>query len=528
MQYHRLKKILITLFFISLFLPACYELPDRIIFPEWDTELNIPITNRRMTIDELIKEQDQIEIEGTTIQDSIYVIESDLYNLNSDISKFIKLNGSSGLDNVPVLTNQPEVTLYIPFPSGAEIDSALFLSGKIKVTVTNPSSEETTLQLTFPGIKNASGNQLVLNVVNPPASTKVLNYDLKNHHYNIVQNQPPEFKNSFQLIASATSQSGNSEQISVDFSASDIMFSYVAGVLPPTSLGEKSKTFGFAPENLSDYRDNATLKEAKMVLDANFISQFDSPFPIDVKNLNIIGLRSDGLQFVLKDSTGSENIFIHIENGSTKKEFNQDNSNITDFVSFLPDSILIRAEYLMNPTSEHGSAALSDSIKFEVTTSTKSIFALKRSSIKDSTEIELTSDDRDAIRDGNSASFVIEFENAVPLSGWLKIDLVDENHNHLFTISKNSDGTDTLTFNAAIVDENGEVIQSTVNPPVTVELDSAEIQMLADARFAIFDVAVETSGADNDPPPIVAVRPNAWMKLRTYGKVNYRVKPEDY
>ena len=42
-----------------------------------------------------------------------------------------------------------------------------------------------------------------------------------------------------------------------------------------------------------------------------------------------------------------------------------------------------------------------------------------------------------------------------------------------FTISENSNGTDTLFFEGANVDANGEVINTFINQPVTVELDSS-------------------------------------------------------
>ncbi len=525
----RLLKISSVLTFLLIIISGCYDLPDKIILPQWDTDLNLPIANRRFTIDELIKEQGQISTEGTSVEDSIYILESNLFNLNADIADFTRLNGSSSLTGIPVLTDSPlDTTIYLPFPNGAVIDSALFISGTIELSVNNPSSEEVQLIIFFPGIKDPIGKIFVINTVTPPFSVETFTNNLTGYKYKVLDSQPPGFQNSLQLDASATTPNKSSEIVFVDITIGDMIFEYVSGILPATSLGVKQSRFGFAPENISDYRDKAVLREAEMVLDAKFNSEFSNPFPVDVNNLNIIGLRNDGNQFYLKDSTGSENLFIHIENGSARKIFNQNNSNITDFVSFLPDTILLQAEYIINPDNDSGSAALNDSVGFEVTSSVRSFIALKKSTLIDSTEIELSQEQKDAINEGNSASVTIEFENAVPLSGWLKIDLVDENHNRLFTISKNSNGTDTLIFDGAVVNAAGEVVGSTLNPPITVQLNAEEIEMLTRAKYAVFSVTVETSDAFKNPPTIVAIRPSAWLKLKAYGTVNYRVKPEDF
>jgi hypothetical protein len=265
-----------------------------------------------------------------------------------------------------------------------------------------------------------------------------------------------------------------------------------------------------------------------LILDASLFTRLNDPYPVFINNLNIVGLRNDGLQIMLKDSTGNSNMFIHIENGALQKEFNSSNSNVSEFVSFLPDSILLRAEYIMNPDNQRGSATIEDSVFFKTTFSMKSFVALKKSTVVDSSDIELTQEQRDNISDGNSAAIVIELENAIPVSGWFKIDMVDADNNLLFTISRNSIGTDTLFFESAPVNEEGEVIRSFQNPPITVTLDASQIEMLTRVKYAVYSASLQTSDAFQNPPTIVALRPNAWLKIRTYGTINYRIKPEDF
>ena len=520
----RYLKIIIIAFTATLIITSgCYEIPNEIIFPEWNVDLNIPIANKRFTIDELIREQGFLATGNLSIEDSIYIMGTEIYDLNTDISDFIQLVGFATMTNIPVFTDSQNVTLYFDFPEGAVLDSAEFLSGTLDFSVNNPTNSEVTLNLVIPGINDQGGNPLLIEIITPPQNVNSISSNLEGLRYKVPNNQPPEFYNSLMVNTSVTNGNGIGNIVYLDFSTSDFLFSYVSGIMPATSLGIHENSFGFATE-LSDYRDKTILRAAEMIVDVGLITQFSDPYPVDVNNLNIVGLRSDGLQFLLRDSTGNENMFIHIEDGLFKQSFNESNSNITQFISFLPDTILLIAEYIMNPDGKRGAAAIDDSISFSTTITISSFLALKKSTVVDSSTIDLSQDEKDAIRDGNSASITIELENAIPLAGWIRMDVVDENHNFLFTISHNSNDTDTLFFNAAVVDENGEVIQPFTNPPITIELNSSQIEMMTRAKFAVYSVTLRTSDAFQNPPKIVAIRPNAWVKLRSYGTINYRIK----
>ena len=520
----RYLKIIIIAFTATLIITSgCYEIPNEIIFPEWNVDLNIPIANKKFTIDELIREQGFLATENLSIEDSIYIMGTEIYDLNTDISDFIQLVGFAKLTNIPVFTDSQNVTLYFDFPEGAVLDSAEFLSGTLNFSVNNPTNSEVTLNLVIPGINDQGVNPLLIEIITPPQNVNSISSNLEGLRYKVPNNQPSEFYNSLMVNTSVTNGNGIGNVVYLDFSTSDFLFSYVSGVMPATSLGIHENSFGFATE-LSDYRDKTILRAAEMIVDARFITQFSDPYPVDVNNLNIVGLRSDGLQFLLRDSTGNENMFIHIEDGLFKQAFNESNSNITQFISFLPDTILLVAEYVMNPDGKKGAAAIDDSISFNTTFTISSFLALKKSTVVDSGTIDLSQDEKDAIRDGNSVSITIELENAIPLAGWIRMDVVDEYHNHLFTITHNSNDTDTLFFNAAVVDENGEVIQPFTNPPITIELNSSQIEMMTRAKFAVYSVTLRTSDAFQNPPKIVAIRPNAWVKLRSYGTINYRIK----
>jgi hypothetical protein len=65
-------KVLIVLIFSILLNPGCVELPEEIIPPQWDVDLNLPIVNRSYSMSDIIDENRNIY---SGVNDSIYIIE---------------------------------------------------------------------------------------------------------------------------------------------------------------------------------------------------------------------------------------------------------------------------------------------------------------------------------------------------------------------------------------------------------------------------------------------------------------------
>ncbi len=229
----RYLKIIIIAFTATLIITSgCYEIPNEIIFPEWNVDLNIPIANKRFTIDELIREQGFLATENLSIEDSIYIMGTEIYDLNTDISDFIQLVGFATMTNIPVFTDSQNVTLYFDFPEGAVLDSAEFLSGTLDFSVNNPTNSEVTLNLVIPGINDQGGNPLLIEIITPPQNVNSISSNLEGLRYKVPKNQPPEFYNSLMVNTSVTNGNGIGNIVYLDFSTSDFLFISKSGDLP--------------------------------------------------------------------------------------------------------------------------------------------------------------------------------------------------------------------------------------------------------------------------------------------------------
>lgn len=516
----------VLLFSLLIINTSCFEMPDDFILPEWDVDLNVPFINTNYTVAEIVGNQKNIT--NPDVQDSLYILESDRYDVNAKFADYISLTNFTAIQNSPVIVQDSvSQTIYIPFPEGAEVDSAVFQSGTLIFDVDNPSAETVFINFVLPGIYKPDGSIVVIEMIVSPSNSQLVQYDISNHTYKVPQSQPPALRNNLALNIEAGTQNGATASVFISFSSSEFLFSMFAGKIPPQSLGVRRRAFQFISGNLLGFRDNIFLREADMQISANIFSEFSNPFPGELRQFNIIGKRNSGGEFFLEDGTGNSNFLIRIDNGVFNGYFDETNSNIAEFIAFLPDSIILKGEYIMNPDFDQGAVSINDSVFVEDFFTSKSMLALKRSNLIDTSQVDISEADRIDIANSRSLSLFLEVENAIPLATWLKVDLYDSSFNHLLTLTANSNGTDSLFVQAAEIDLNGEVSAPFQNPPVVMQLDAEQIDLFARATSAIYSVNINTTDAFNNPPEFVAIRPSAWLHVRAYGTIKYHIDPDD-
>jgi hypothetical protein len=526
MKLLNINRTILLLVIGAFYFVSCIDVPEDIVLPEWDVELNVPLINKSYTLKEIIKEQKHISIDTTDGKD-IFLLQSGKYFLNRSLSEFMQINETSSLENVPTITSQTDsFIVYVRFPEGLEVDKGEFETGVMNLSVSNPSSENTSVVLRIPSFYDFQGNCITIQTSVAPGESNSVDYDIGGYRYEKPIDQPDDLRNSFRVVAKAYSEhSGN--VVYTDLSMSKLSFKSVTGVMPSKSLGNQVSTYDFDIDNVEEYRDKTYLSEAKLNLRANYLSMFNTPNELDVRNLNIIGRRNDGSEFYLRDKTNNANFSIRLMNGSHNGAYTEINSNIIEFMTFLPDSVVLHAEYVVNPENNNGTFSNLDSIVFETDFSTKSYLALENTVVEDQTPVELSKQERDDITNGKAADIKLEIENAVPLKAWLKIDLLDENNNYLFTLTGDSETGDSISFMGASVDGNGEAQEPFLNPAKTITLNESQVLLFSKASYINYRVGFSTKDSHLDPPTIVAVRPSNWINLKVFGKVTYRISLND-
>lgn len=521
----RFLELILVVSFTSL-LNSCFEVPDKLIVPQWTVDVNIPLLNRAFTLQNIIKSDPNIFID-TVDGKPIYILQSDTYSLQSGVDEYMQVHNQNSLQGVPMPAELDSVLLYVDFPDGIELDSALFIDGILSFSIQNPSRFDAHVNILFPGLITPSGIQLTFDLSINPNGFDSIYYSLANHSYKAPPTQPIEKRNSLQAIIKINSSQPQQTILYSNFYLKDFYFKSVSGLIPARSLGSQQESFKFQLDSIDNYQNKITLREAELKLTATYISPANDPIGVEIYNLVVVGIKNSGEYFFLRDSLGSIYHTLKFDDVYTQKIYNEQNSNIDDFVTFFPDTVLLKAEYLMNPDSVRGTVTNVDIIKLETDFSTKSFFSFNQIKINDISSIEINENDRKLIRRNNLAELTLELENALPLGVWIRMELFDSFNNFLFTVTKDEYDNDSVYFKPAVVDANGEVISPVENDKLKFSLNTEEIKMLANAYVVKYTLYLSTSETSNSGNPTVAVRPSAWIKVKAYGSIKFDSSDED-
>src|SRR3989339_2203781 len=528
-----MKRLISTLRISPLLLAliiGCFDLPEELILPEWDVDLNVPITNKTYTIYDMFKPESKNSLTTTLTGDDFYLVQSGDYGAKSEVANYLDMFDQGPISQSFVIpANTPETTTFLVFPDEMEIEEATFKSGFLSFAIQNPSNGVILTLFRIPGIIKPNGTELQIECSLPAFSSDSIIYDLTDHRYSIPVNQQEQNKNSLQMVASANSPvSGSFEN--VNSYLFNFSFSSLTGSIQRTSLGNERTSASLNLDDAADFRNKFFIKEALLSLKSEYVSTHQNFFEIEIANIQINGIRNSGEQKALTRNDG-QNITFSLVNGGYDLTLNETNSNLTDFISFLPDSIVISSEYILNPSNDDVVRTVTnqDSIKFSVQFTAKSIFAIKQTNFTDTLGIDLSQDDRDKIHDGIGADLNIYLENAIPIDAFVKVTLTDENYFPLFTLTKNQNGVDSLQFLGSQVNNStGQIISPTITLN-TIALDSAKIMQLSNARYAIISTTVNTKNATNENPnpPTVQFKSSDWVNIKCYGRVKYHFGSEE-
>jgi hypothetical protein len=525
----RLNQLAAIFSFSILTFWGCVDLPENIILPEWDVDLNVPLMNKLYSVFDVFKPESKYSVTSTLNNEDFYLVESEHYIANSQVTDYVKILSQSSIAQSFMLpANVPTQSIYVIFPEGIEIEHATFTSGLLAFSIENPTPAPITSTLVIPGIHKPDGSELIIErTVNSLGRDSIV-YDLSNHEYILPPNQPLQNKNSLQIIPSASSTM-NGAFSNVNFYGYDFKLSSVVGMLPRTSLGIKRTAAFIALNDVANYRGKFFIKEGSIKLKSEYLSYHQNNFDLEINNVKIIGKRNTGEESLLNRNDG-QNIILQLSNGASDLTLDQTNSNLTEFFSFLPDSIIITAEYILNPLNNQivKKVTSNDSIKFSVQFSTKSIFAIKQTNFIDTISINLNQNDRDRIRDGVEADINLELENAIPIDAYFKAVLTDQNYSHLFTLTRNQLGIDSIKFLGGKVNSlTGQIISPTISSNI-IKLDASQIKLMADAYHIILSTTINTSNAGNENPnpPTVQVKSSDWLNLKCFGRIKYHVGGE--
>src|ERR1035437_6031876 len=276
--------------FLAVLFQGCVSLPTDVIMPQWDADLNVPITTKIYNLNDIIKSPDYISINS---KDNTYMITSDSLDQYVPVSQFIQINTERSTPTAPVLADS-KTTLggFIEFPDGAKVNQAVISQGKFKIVAHNSSPTDVQLTINIPGItKNGTAFPITMKV---PANTNSItqNFDFINCLYLQPADQVSSEDGQLGFKASASSETGLA-LISFETFTSNFIFSSMTGYIPTKSLGTHSSSFALNLGDATNYRDKVVLKTGSLSLTGKYHSLAPNPFIVGVNNLHLVGKRNN-------------------------------------------------------------------------------------------------------------------------------------------------------------------------------------------------------------------------------------------
>ena len=500
-----------SLFMILLLIPACFEVPSDFNMPEWDVDLRVPIASKDYYLDEILEDYDFVSLDSTE-QSVVFYFATDTLIQKRGIGEFLegRLQETGKVLNVPIANG--DASQSITMSDGLRIDSAYFRSGDISMNITNNSTGTVTFLFTFPGfIAPGTGNPLTISETVAANSSSDVAKTFANYAYTS-SNQDNNDELVIQVNITAGSPGGTADII---FNISNSVFEYVRGVIPTLYMDALKNALEIPLEDdIKVFRDKTVIKNPEIFFRAYYHSKStEQLFDVMLQGVKVDGVRNTSETFNLTGQNGNENLGDYvIEDRSFDKHFTNDNSNLTEFIQFLPDSIIFTSDVIMNPDNKSGTARIDDSLEFNLSFRADSYINVDHVQYKDTVDIDWDADTKDYIQNGRYGDFVLELSNSMPITVEATMYFCDADFEPFFQKEFSIEG--------APVNDQGFITMPMDNT-VNMVLDSAEIYQLSISEHLLFLWEFSTSEIDSD----VALRSKDWFSLKSYCTVKYHLDP---
>ncbi|RJP69542.1 MAG: hypothetical protein C4539_07515 [Ignavibacteriales bacterium] len=537
------KKIILIVITVLSF-SSCIDTPKDMVLPNWDVDVNLPITSKTYTLVDIIdpNSNPNLTISEEAGSDSLYVLMANDLEDTSPIADNIMIPIKVIPENLDISgtgTGNNDI-IYTP-DKDYRIDSAEFYSGSFYLELENrDNTSSLNYKIWIPGFKKKT-DKSVLSIegsLNPGeiryAELPITDYryaQLKKYAYNSDSTQRADGI----LIRGKAVVNGTQEiKFYSRVANSKITFSRIVGKIKKTELSYQKTRFdnSFGKQTIG-FNSKINFKSIRMNLLGRTIGTLRN-FKIILDSLSIMGQNklsngSLGSPYYLRIQGKEYFTDTLIAGTDYNRIFTEINTNLSDFLSKFPDVITVGSKVILDNITPNSAGAVSnkDSIRFNIDLTAPMIISVADAGFTDTLEVDISDNDREDIVKSNSANLTIEIQNSIPLGLMAKCTFTDRNYNPLFSIKNSVDNKNEFLISPASVDINGIPISS-VNTKLNCVLVDDDFEKFKQAEFIIIELKIRSTGSTSSTfGPFVQVRAKDWLKFRVYGGVNYNLDLED-
>jgi len=402
------------------------------------------------------------------------------------------------------------------------INEVNFKSGSMKIKVVNGIDLGLNGSITLYNFVRKSDNtplQIPLNIGRKNSASNTLTFNLNLADYKLVGNltNTVDYK-----VEVRTEDTGNeyrtvskNDGLSAEITLQNIVIESISGKAKPREISFEEQKIDLA--GLKDYREKfkGSIKFDDIQVEINLVktAQFTFDLNLKIKGVNTRTGKVDSIEIPLAQRRFS---------GSTHRiVLNKSNSNIVNFInSFasqeLPEYLIVSGSVFLNPNYEVGRVSSSDSVYGSVSVSFPASVGISNAVFEDTSEVnELSDESKKEIDKTNYGKLFVEIENGLGVGVRFRAKILGVTMDSLLSIPKDND----FMINPAPVGSDGFSTGTTRYVNV-IELNRDEIQKFKDMKFVRSFISIATANNGG----IVKFRTTDSLKVKIYGRVNYRVE----
>lgn len=421
--------------------------------------------------------------------------------------------------NAALNANSFSISDTYQFDDSTYIQSAVIDKGSVSITANSSIDVALTAVLTIQSLKDASGNYFTQTInLSRKEKNKVITIPSLSNY--TISDPSGGLVNIIQYTLNVTSEATSdyrtiygTDNVSASINISDLYFKSVTGKIKPTNLtvDETSVDLG-----LGDLSDDLLVSQIDF---ENPSIQLKLNKSTDVK-INFSGTLTG------KSSTQTSTMEIPstiLGSGETTIALNSASVRtfIKSFSGKLPQTITVKGKAVINPSYETASIANTDSVYGTAEIEFPMKVAVTGGSLRDSSDVDLTDDDRTEMKKVTGGSLILEIQNGIAFDASISARVYDENNNFLMNLPPNRTPNDTLIHvQAATVNSSGKVSAAT-SSSVSFSLNQSEVELLTKSKYIISKISFYTSGNNGST---VEFKTSDAITIKAYGSLNYTVE----
>lgn len=499
----------ILLFFSVIILPACFDIPKDATIPNWDVDINIPITQKDYYLVDIIEDNKELIIDSLS-GDYLFCYRTDTIINRFEIHDFLNDRINISLSDIPILLINGEGSSTVAFNDDIELDSCHFASGEVIIEIKNNSPTDVELLLEFPEFTYPDGSTLEIYKMFPANMVSSAVAELKDVGFSSAQGAATK-----ELRLNARLKSGSvGDTALISLVVRNTRLDYISGKFPPMKLKKIQYTLNLPIDGrLLSFRNKVFIHDPRIFLFGRYKSDFLDVFDLRIDNLQVKGKYEFLADYSLKNISGGDyKGTIDIQNGGFTQEYSNEKVKLSDFISTLPDSLSLSGDLEINPAHAYGSAGNEDYFELGFFAEAHSYITVKDVLLSDTIDITISDEIKEEIRNGKKCEIVFEIENETAFTSEIELRFAELSSNVLFTKQ--------LKVEPAVLDSRGFVSHGSMNR-IVIDLSEQEIFKFTDTEFIILNWLLNTDKKSER----AALRSSDKIGINIYGQIKYHLEP---